>query len=414
MHHFEVADDALLPLSWIPTRGNDIPPHAVPVHGGFYGQLYIARGFLWGEMHIGTTSHSSIEGARLSDKYGQCHAVFEYEVLTCASSLRFQLEQPPQSLIPVPETTATTPRWPVYQEGVSTARSPSLSPKTPQKLTPFPWLSSPHDQPAPLPNETRGIKYQGDPPPYTSPSGGAWIEVPKQTQPMTLSPRENVQFERLAQSKCFALIDDTASMQHSWPQTRAALAGIVDILSSNDRWDGLNVRFLHHAQTHSCVKTREDFESIFNSVTMWRGQRVMAAKVTQMFEESLRWMHGTSAPRPVALLIISDGLAIDTQELFNAMACICQKLNEKCISPHMFRIHMLQMGADRKAVQPLHDFRDRITQRDLGVDSVYSTSSVSTEEEGLSTPRISSDSFSPRQMSRLKRILILVRGYLHR
>ncbi|KAF8127419.1 hypothetical protein EV363DRAFT_479591 [Boletus edulis] len=153
-------------------------------------------------------------------------------------------------------------------------------------------------------------------------------------------------------------------MQYSWPQTRAALAGIVDMLSSNEKWDGLNIRFLHHAQTRSCVKTRGDFESIFNSVTMWRGQRAMAAKVTQVFEESLRWMHGTSAPRPVVLLIISDGLAIDTQELFNAMACICQKLDEKCISPHMFRIHMLQMGDDRKAVQPLHDFRDRITQRD--------------------------------------------------
>ncbi|KAF8142082.1 hypothetical protein EV363DRAFT_43320 [Boletus edulis] len=216
----------------------------------------------------------------------------------------------------------------------------------------------------PLPNETRGTKYQGDPPPYTSPSGGGWIEVPKQTQPMALSPRENVQFERLAQSKCFALIDDTASMQYSWPQTRAALAGIVDMLSSNEKWDGLNIRFLHHAQTRSCVKTREDFESIFNSVTMWRGQRAMAAKVTQVFEESLRWMHGTSAPRPVVLLIISDGLAIDTQELFNAIACICQKLDEKCIPPHMFRMHMLQMGDNRKAVQPLHDFRDRITQRD--------------------------------------------------
>jgi hypothetical protein len=30
----------------------------------------------------------------------------------------------------------------------------------------------------------------------------------------------------------------------------------------------------------------------------------------------------------------------------------------------MFRIHILQMGDDRKAVKPLHDLRDQITQRD--------------------------------------------------
>lgn len=44
--------------------------------------------------------------------------------------------------------------------------------------------------------------------------------------------------------------------------------------------------------------------------------------------------------------------------------CFCQKLNETCVPPHMFRMHVLQMGDDRKAVKPLHEFRDRITQRD--------------------------------------------------
>lgn len=30
----------------IPTKGNDIPPSAVPIHEGPNGQLYIARGLL--------------------------------------------------------------------------------------------------------------------------------------------------------------------------------------------------------------------------------------------------------------------------------------------------------------------------------------------------------------------------------
>jgi hypothetical protein len=151
-------------------------------------------------------------------------------------------------------------------------------------------------------------------------------------------------------------------MQYSWSQTRAALAGVVDVLSSDDNWDGMDVRFLHRAQARPCIQTREEFESLFNSVTAWRGEKAMAAKVAQVFEESLPLIHETS--RPVVLLIITDGIASDTQELLDAMIYFCQKLNRESIPAHMFRIHILQMGEDRKAVKPLHDFRDRITQRD--------------------------------------------------
>lgn len=55
---------------------------------------------------------------------------------------------------------------------------------------------------------------------------------------------------------------------------------------------------------------------------------------------------------------------VDAQELHDVIIRFCQSLNERRIPHHMFRIHLLQMGSDRKAVKPLHDFRDRITQRD--------------------------------------------------
>lgn len=62
MHHSEIVRYPGLPLTWvspnfepcpavptrsqIPTKGNDIPPYAVPLHRGPNGQLYIARGLL--------------------------------------------------------------------------------------------------------------------------------------------------------------------------------------------------------------------------------------------------------------------------------------------------------------------------------------------------------------------------------
>ena len=39
------------------------------------------------------------------------------------------------------------------------------------------------------------------------------------------------------------------------------------------------------------------------------GEKVMAAKVAQVFEESLAFIHETSAPKPVILLIVTDGIA---------------------------------------------------------------------------------------------------------
>ncbi|KAG9309510.1 hypothetical protein JVU11DRAFT_10483 [Chiua virens] len=205
--------------------------------------------------------------------------------------------------------------------------------------------------------------HPSEPPPYTGPPSG-WIDAPKHSHPMALNARESVQFQHLTQSKYFTLIDDTSSMQYSWSQTRAALTGIIDILSSGDKWEGLNVRFLQHAEVRPCVKTVDDFERVFNSVTTWRGTKVMTPKVVQVFEESLSLIHETPTPRPVVLLIITDGIAADTQALFDALIYFCQKLNGKCVPPYMFRIHILQMGEDRKMVKPLNDFRDRVTQRE--------------------------------------------------
>ncbi|KAN0088863.1 hypothetical protein V8E55_005920 [Tylopilus felleus] len=216
----------------------------------------------------------------------------------------------------------------------------------------------------PTPKGTGRPRPQNGPPPYTSPVGG-WPEVSTHPRPVALSSRELVQLKHFSQSKCFVLIDDTPSMQRSWSQTRTALGGFVDILGSDDTWSGLDVRFLYHAQARRwCIKTREEFETVFDSVPTWRGEKAVAAKVTQVFEESRPLIHGTSTPRPAVLLIITDGIASDARELLDALLRICQRLDGKCIPPQMFRIHILQMGDDRKAVKPLHDLRDQITQRD--------------------------------------------------
>lgn len=80
-------------------------------------------------------------------------------------------------------------------------------------------------------------------------------------------------------------------MQQSWSQTRAALAGVVDVLSSDKGWEGLKVRFLNHKETRPCIKvckswvvfpdmlswrhryqTRDEFECVFNAVRTWQGE----------------------------------------------------------------------------------------------------------------------------------------------
>jgi len=237
------------------------------------------------------------------------------------------------------------------------------APRPPPRKTPTPWIIPSRGEPAPIPYEMDGSGYHQDPPPYTSSRGG-WIEVPKQPHLVDLNPREAVQLRQFARSKCFALVDDSCSMQQSWSQTRAALAGVVDVLSLNKEWEGLKVRFLKHRVTRPCIKTRDEFECIFNTVGTWQGEKLMAERVAKLLEECLTLICETNPPTPVVLLIITDGIAADREKLSEAMICFCQRLNEKCIPRQMFRIHILQMGDDRRAVKPLQDLRDRVTQRD--------------------------------------------------
>lgn len=86
-------------------------------------------------------------GMRLIRGHAQ---VFEYEVLTCASTVRFQLETPPPATL-FEEVTRPTPRWPSHRgmDHRANVTSPdSPRPRAPGKLASFPRLSPPPGRPA--------------------------------------------------------------------------------------------------------------------------------------------------------------------------------------------------------------------------------------------------------------------------
>ncbi|KIJ62484.1 hypothetical protein HYDPIDRAFT_114614 [Hydnomerulius pinastri MD-312] len=444
MYDSEAIRESGLPLAWVPTRGNHIPPCAVPICEGPNVQLFLARGLVEDETELGTASPLSAGGARLSDNYGRSHLVPEYEVLSGASSLRWhlpttsQIQQgtvvvsqqthpitmntqlsvadlefprmplprpPPQDrgavepgLRPVRRTVVDTrpsdtdfPSVPPWKFGIrgreiTKARDrgevePGLHPVRPSN-TDFPSMAPqklgtqdrgvpkaglPSSKPAVAPKSKRGKQN----PIATLPSPPSdevvdWVEVQKHEPPLSLNKRERAQLKHLVQSKCAILIDDTRSMEQRWPQAREALAGMADILSVNDEWAGADVRFLHHAETPRNIKTRHEFEHIFSSVTTCEENKVMAPKVTQMLEDCLPLVKGETSTKPVVLLIFTDGVAADTKELLNAILRFFQKLKEGNVEPNLFRLHILQMGEDRKVVRPLHEFRDQVVKRDGG------------------------------------------------
>ncbi|KAF9229523.1 hypothetical protein BS17DRAFT_876995 [Gyrodon lividus] len=327
-----------LPYSWVAVWNNDIPPGSVPFSEEPNGQLFVARAIVMGETGLGSAGSMFPEGARISYR-GRIKTVSSYDVLTCASNLKWDI----------------APSGPPFHRGTviiaQQARPLGQAVENPTR-------SYPH-----IPATARTVVAPSSGSTSAPPQHGGTV-TEKPPPALQLSKREDIQLVYMAQSQCVILVDDTRTMLPWWSQVRNALVGMVDLLATQS-WVGVDVMFLHHEDTLQGVKTGSEFESIFSTVMPSKDGRNMAPKLNSVFENYLL-LGGEGTPVPVVLLIFTDGVPADCGELLNKITSTCQRLDGRQAPNNLFRIHLLQVGDDRTAVRSLHAFDDQAAEVDRG------------------------------------------------
>ncbi|KAG9311087.1 hypothetical protein JVU11DRAFT_8994 [Chiua virens] len=318
-----------LPLVWVLTEGSEIPDNAVPFGEDRNGcTVYIARALLEGSLHIGKAG-PQFAGAVIGYA-GKEHIINNYEILVCASQLRWGFNFPEQ------EGHLSQGTVVLAQQRYRTTHRSKFD------LDQFNTTLVESDIPRYIPN---------------------------------CFEDKEVGIRRLAEIKTVIVIDDSMSMQEGnlWIQAREALADIVDI-ASKYAFKGVDIHFMHGDDYAPNMTSRADVVALFNRVLPEGEDTPTGTKLAQILEHYLPLVeHERSSHEPITVVVITDGLPTDQEDLERVIVAGAHRLDRHRVKHHMFGIQFVQIGTDPGASELLHMLDDHLVNRYKIRDMVDST-----------------------------------------
>ncbi|KAI9453806.1 hypothetical protein HD554DRAFT_513636 [Boletus coccyginus] len=332
--HFKKHGSAV-PLVWVLTEGNEIPDNAVPFGADRNGcTLYIARALLEGTLHIGKAS-PQFAGAVIGYA-GKEHIIANYEVLVCASQLRWGFSPP------------------VEHDGVLTQGTVVLAQ---QHGTRTSHKSKHHHGEVGVFNTTL-----------------VESDILRFIPDFCDADRE-ASLKRWAEIKTVIVIDDSLSMQEGnlWAQAREALGGIIDIANQYGS-KGSDIHFMHGDDYVPNMQSRAEVNALFNRVQPEGQDTPTGAKLGQIINHYLPLVeHEHSTHEPITILVITDGLPTDQADLESVIVDAAHRLERHRVRHDMFGIQFVQIGTDPAASELLHTLDDHLVTRYKIRDIVDST-----------------------------------------
>ncbi|KAG6330684.1 hypothetical protein ID866_8402 [Astraeus odoratus] len=320
--HFKLHGSPV-PLVWVLTEDSNIPPNAVPFSEDANGNpLYIARIRLEVHalvnsvsiMHLGKTGRG-FNGAVVSYA-GKEHLVSKYEVLVCASLLRWGF--------PSLETNN------VLQQGTVV-------------------LAQQHRH-----------EHMACSNVYTDCFSTSLrsSDIPR----YVLHDQGDTALKRLGEIKAVILVDDSISMTEGnlWQQARGALGGIVDIANRYGS-TGIDLHFMHDVEFAEQILSADDVAKVFANREPDGLDTPTGAKLAQLIDQYLPLIeHKECTHQPISILVITDGAATDYDDLVQAIVDAAHRLDRAGVREDMFGIQFVQIGTDEDAAQALRALDDEL------------------------------------------------------
>ncbi|KAG0696466.1 hypothetical protein DFH29DRAFT_197735 [Suillus ampliporus] len=362
-HNFKLHGSPL-PLVWVLVEDNVIPPNAVPFGEDKSGlPLYIARALLEGGLYLGRAG-SHLHHALISYG-GREHQIQKYEVLVCASQLRWGLAS--------------------YESVGSLNQGTVILAQQNQQL-----LQSQHGSAAWTSRAGGFTQHGGTPPGGLVQTGYSNVrETTSVRETKTISnsretstligtrlcvndiprfipnPAVEDSLKKLADYKTVVLIDDSISMaeEQSWALVREALAGIADLANQYGS-QGIDLHFLHHENFHQNIKTSLEVQQIFNQMQPNGPETPTAAKLEELINFYLPLVERKFPHHnPIDIIVITDGVATDQQTLPEVIVSAAHRLERSQVPEEMFGIQFVQIGTDTEAASALRGLDDHLAKQ---------------------------------------------------
>ncbi|KAH7924323.1 hypothetical protein BV22DRAFT_514413 [Leucogyrophana mollusca] len=309
-----------LPLIWILVEDNQIPANAVPFeHDRSGNPLFIARALIEGELHIGKAG-PQLGGSALISYGGRDRPISKYEVLVCASQLRWGISEQPKSHCNYSQgTVVLTQQHSQFSEHLTCHRQ-----------------------------QTQTLRVE---------------DISRVIPDKVNNPREEG-LKRLARIKTVILVDDSFSMEGTlWAQAREALGGVVDLANKYGS-KGIDLFFLHQDGYEPNLKTKREVESIFDHTVPNGEDTPTAFKLEQIINHYLPFLEAkNSTHEPITVIVLTDGVATDHEDLPARIVEAAHRLENHKIGEEMFGIQFVQIGDDAEAADALNELDDGLAER---------------------------------------------------
>ncbi|KAG2363589.1 hypothetical protein BDR07DRAFT_1483563 [Suillus spraguei] len=324
-----------VPLVWVLIEDKTVPPNAVPFGEDRNGQtFFIARAYLEGGLHLGKVGYHT-SGALIS-YVGKEHLIAKYEVLVCASQLRWGLASQDATGSLTPGTVVLARQQQRRQEL--------------KRTTSNLWSRETRESTSVVQTTT------------TLQTTLHVDDIPR------FAPSLMIQEEalrRVAEYKTVILIDDSISMTEgdSWNQVREALGGIVDLAIQYGS-KGLDLHFMHHNQFAENMRSRFEVQKLFDQFSPSGEDTPTGVRLEQLIEMYLPLIeHPNSTHEPISVIVITDGAATDSDDLLRCIIEAASRLDKQQVPLHKFGIQFVQIGTDQDAAKALHMLDDELSDR---------------------------------------------------
>lgn len=208
------------------------------------------------------------------------------------------------------------------------------------------------------------------------------LHVRSDTAVPTQSSLDGSEYSRLGMFDTVFIIDDTLSMEipvHSnstgqhqmsrWGMLERSLEYIINITTTHDK-DGVDVQFLKNPKLNG--KNITDPNEFLNKLSTVRGLLKHSSTGTQFLDDLMkainphlekfeRWkLEGGKMPKPLNLIVITDGHADDEDEVTWYLTDVAKQLDSINAPPRQIGVQFVQVGDDRQATKWLQNLDDEL------------------------------------------------------
>ncbi|KAF9651715.1 hypothetical protein BDM02DRAFT_3110160 [Thelephora ganbajun] len=155
------------------------------------------------------------------------------------------------------------------------------------------------------------------------------------------------------------IVDDSGSMESLWDQACRALATLAIVASRYDT-NGIDIHFLNHRKAGKHLKSPEDVEELFESVSPC-GPTPLGECLERVTIQLLKDLDKGKSHRKTNYIVITDGRPTDDAE--SAIVQIARRLDKAGATLSQLGIQFIQIGSDSHARSFLESLDDDLKEK---------------------------------------------------